>query len=55
MTCQDCIHKSVCYRIDSVPLNYADKCGDYIPDLDNALDGIRDNIDKCEKEPEDDL
>ena len=30
MTCKDCIHKSVCYRIDNVPYDYADKCGDYI-------------------------
>lgn len=27
--CDDCIHKSVCYRIDSVSPSYADKCGDF--------------------------
>jgi ribosomal protein S27E len=29
MTCDDCIHKSVCYRIESVSTSYADKCGDF--------------------------
>lgn len=30
MTCDDCIHKSVCYRrIESVSPSYADKCGDF--------------------------
>lgn len=32
MTCDDCIHKSVCYRIDSVSPSYADKCGDFMHD-----------------------
>lgn len=30
MTCKDCIHSEVCYRKDSVPFDYANKCGDYI-------------------------
>lgn len=31
MTCDDCIHKSVCYRrIESVSTSYADKCGDFM-------------------------
>jgi len=29
MKCDDCIHKSVCYRIESVSTSYADKCGDF--------------------------
>lgn len=29
MTCNECIHKAVCYRQDSVKLNYAEKCGDF--------------------------
>lgn len=29
MTCDDCIHKPVCYRTDSVSPSYADKCGDF--------------------------
>lgn len=33
MTCDDCIHKSVCYRrIESVSTSYADKCGDFESD-----------------------
>ena len=32
MTCKDCIHRAVCYRVGSVPINYADKCGDFIDD-----------------------
>jgi hypothetical protein len=33
MTCDDCIHKSVCYRrIESVSTSYADKCGDFMHD-----------------------
>lgn len=28
-TCNDCIHKSVCYRTDSVSSSYADKCGEF--------------------------
>ena len=55
MTCKDCIHKSVCYRIDIVPSDYADKCGDYIPNPDNTRDGLWDNIEKWKKESEDDL
>lgn len=27
--CDDCIHKPVCYRTDSVSSSYADKCGDF--------------------------
>lgn len=27
--CDDCIHKPVCYRTDSVSPSYADKCGDF--------------------------
>ena len=30
MTCKECIHKSVCYRVDSVPIAYAQKCGDFV-------------------------
>ena len=31
-TCNDCIHKAVCYRYSyGLPENYADKCGDYDP------------------------
>ena len=29
MTCDDCVHKTVCYRTDSVSPSYADKCGDF--------------------------
>ena len=31
-TCNDCIHKAVCYRYSYVlPKNYAEKCGDFEP------------------------
>lgn len=29
MTCEECIHKSVCYRVDSVQSDHARKCGDF--------------------------
>ena len=29
MTCNDCIHRSVCYRADDVPSDHARKCGDF--------------------------
>ena len=31
MTCNECIHKSVCYRLGNISLtdNYANKCGDF--------------------------
>lgn len=29
MTCNDCIHRSVCYRADSVQSDHARKCGDF--------------------------
>ena len=48
MTCNECIHRSVCYRKESVNVDYADKCGDFslpsaqpeqkwIPVTDNTL------------------
>ena len=30
MTCEECLHKSICYRVDSVQSDYARKCGDFI-------------------------
>lgn len=31
MTCNDCIHESVCYRVgDGISPRYASKCGDFI-------------------------
>ena len=31
-TCNACIHNAVCYRYSyGLPENYADKCGDYLP------------------------
>ena len=30
MTCNDCIHRSVCYRLDSVQSDHARKCGDFV-------------------------
>ena len=31
-TCNDCIHKAVCYRYSyGLPENYAEKCGDFEP------------------------
>lgn len=44
--CDDCIHKPVCYRTDSVSPSYADKCGDFafektghwIDDNENEID-----------------
>lgn len=30
MTCKECIHKAVCYRVDSVKSDYARKCGDFV-------------------------
>ena len=32
MTCNECIHKAVCYRVDSVPSDYARTCGDFVSD-----------------------
>ena len=29
MTCNDCIHRSVCYMADYVPSDHARKCGDF--------------------------
>ena len=31
MTCNECIHETVCYRLDIVNYDYAEKCGDYLP------------------------
>lgn len=31
--CDDCIHKPVCYRTDSVSPSYADKCGDFASEV----------------------
>ena len=40
MTCDDCIHKSVCYRrIESVSPFYADKCGDF--ESDNSIEPFK--------------
>ena len=40
MTCDDCIHKSVCYRrIESVSPSYADKCGDF--ESDNNIEPFK--------------
>lgn len=30
MTCEECIHKAVCYLVDSVTNDHAQKCGDFI-------------------------
>ena len=30
MNCKECIHKSVCYRVDYVQSDYAQKCGDFV-------------------------
>lgn len=30
MTCEECIHKAICYRVDSVKNDYAQKCGDFV-------------------------
>ena len=40
MTCDDCIHKSVCYRrIESVSISYADKCGDF--ESDDSIESFK--------------
>ena len=31
MTCNECIHETVCYRLDTVNYDCAEKCGDYLP------------------------
>ena len=42
MTCNECIHRSVCYRKDCVNADYADKCGDFlygqldVPDINDG-------------------
>lgn len=34
MTCNECIHKAVCYRYSyGLPENYAEKCGDFKDDV----------------------
>jgi len=33
MTCDDCIHKSVCYITNSLSPSYADKCGDFASEV----------------------
>ena len=33
MTCDDCIHKPVCYRTDGVSPSYANKCGDFASEV----------------------
>ena len=42
MTCKNCIHYVVCYRKDTVPTEYASKCGDYISD--RVIDDIKAEI-----------
>ena len=39
MKCNDCIHKSVCYRIGSLLPAYADKCGDFA--FDNSIEPFK--------------
>lgn len=44
MTCDECIHGEVCYRKDSVPSDYANKCGHYL--ADSVLDDIKAEIEQ---------
>ena len=45
MKCDDCIHKSVCYRTDIVLPSYADKCGDFESKSEkNAVNEVLDKI-----------
>lgn len=37
--CDDCIHKPVCYRTDSVSPSYADKCGNF--ESDNSIEPFK--------------
>ena len=30
MTCENCMHKAVCYRVDFVKNDHAKKCGDFV-------------------------
>ena len=31
MTCNDCIHEGVCYKLENVNYDYAEKCRDFHP------------------------
>lgn len=40
--CEECIHKSVCYRVDSVHSDYARKCGDFVSGCKSFDSGLKD-------------
>lgn len=49
MTCEACIHKSVCYRASSVQSDYAQKCGDFASGKNDVLDKIKAEFTDCLK------
>lgn len=53
MTCNDCIHNWICYRIGMTDITYADKCGDF--ELNKDREFYQSELIKCLEQIKDEI